>query len=302
MGFSCEDKDKATIAFMKRSSVEVRQPIAKVTMQLFAILNGQSWLCATGVLLRVQDKHFILSAAHVYDNWDGLIPLNITDGVPGHDIFMIGDVTLRRFQTNHPENRLLDDPIDVSVCDISAAAANRILGGGRFRFLELEEVEPWAELDMRDWFMVFGFPGELNKEKIAPNTLASNACAFATFLYGGERGHIPWRPIDRDVGRMMDYGSATTRNDEGEFAAPPHPRGMSGGGIWRIAENGDDMSGWGEKKLKLIGIQNAVYEPEQVLRGTRILHALGFIYRGHADLRPEFERQFGLDACRRIMA
>jgi hypothetical protein len=51
MIFSCENKDAATLAFMKRTSVEVRQPIAKVTMPHFNVEDGCLW--ATGVLLQV---------------------------------------------------------------------------------------------------------------------------------------------------------------------------------------------------------------------------------------------------------
>ena len=54
MAFSCEDGDAATRAFMTRTSVEVREPISKVTMPLFAEDTGEGWLCATGVLLRVR--------------------------------------------------------------------------------------------------------------------------------------------------------------------------------------------------------------------------------------------------------
>lgn len=36
MAFSCEDRDAATRAFSSRTSVEVREPISKVTMPLFA--------------------------------------------------------------------------------------------------------------------------------------------------------------------------------------------------------------------------------------------------------------------------
>ena len=94
MIFSCENKDDATLAFMQRTSIEVRPPIAKVTMPLFNLADSCLW--STGVLLKVREKHFILTAAHVFDKWQTRpIPINITDGVVGHQLFPIGEVTLR---------------------------------------------------------------------------------------------------------------------------------------------------------------------------------------------------------------
>ncbi len=300
MAFSCEDGDAVTRAFMTRTSVEVCEPISKVTMPLFAEANGQAWLCATGVLLRVRTRHFILTAAHVFDNWSTRpIPINITDGVNGNLLFPIGEVTLRRSPTADPRDRPADDPYDICVCDISQATAERIVVGNRFRFLELTEVDPWDKQDPRSWYTVFGFPGELNRTELAPMVLGSNACSYATFLYLGGRGEIPWNDADRGVGILMDYGPNTTRNDSGQTVIPPHPFGMSGGGMWRVAEYGTNMGDWSVKSLKLIGIQSAVYEPEQALRGTRVEHALGFIYRGHEDLRSEIERHNGQEECRK---
>src|SRR5688500_8928112 len=109
MIFCCENKDDETLAFMRRTSVEVRPLIAKVTMPLFSVA-GIPCLWATGVLLKILEKHFILTAAHVFDNWPTRpIPINITDGVVGHQLFPIGDVTLRRSPTADPADRLADD-------------------------------------------------------------------------------------------------------------------------------------------------------------------------------------------------
>lgn len=302
MTFSCEDRDAATQAFMIRASVDVREPISKATMPLFAEANRQGWLCATGVLLRVREKHFILTAAHVFDNLDKMpISLNVTDGVIGNPLFPIGDVILRRSRTADPGDRT-DDPYDVCVCDLSQKTAERIGSGDRFRFLELSEVDPWDKEDPRSWYTVLGFPGELNQTDVVSTVLGSNACAYATFLYLGERGDIPCSDTDRGVAILMDYGPKTTRNDSGHTVIPPQPDGMSGGGMWRVAEYGTDVGDWSVKSLKLVGIQNAVSKPQQVLRGTRVEHALGLIYRGHDDLRLEMEYNFGQDECRSRLA
>jgi hypothetical protein len=299
MGFSCTDKDDITRSFMTRTGQEVREPIMKVTMPLFAEDKGQGWLCATGVLLRVCETHFILSAAHVFDNWPRPIPLHITDGVNGNQLFGIGEVTLRRSPTSNPADRLIDDPYDVCACEISHATAERICAAGAFKFLELSGVDPGDQQNARSWHMVLGFPGDLNQAELAPGVLGSVACAYATFLYLGERGIAPLEDAKRGIHILTDYGPTTTLDDSGQNVIPPDPRGMSGGGMWRIAEHGIDMGDWSLKHLKLIGIQSAYYEEEWVLRGTRIEHVLGFIYRGYEDLRPEMELHYGKEKCKK---
>jgi len=298
MTFSCENRDPETRAFMTRSGTAVREPISRATMPLFNVAAGRLW--ATSVMLEICEKFFLLTAAHIFDNWPSHpIPINITGGVNGGSIFPIGEATLRRSPTKNPSNRLVDDALDVCVCDLPNEAAAQVKAGGRFRFLELSELDPWGDEALRSWYIVFGFPGELNEREVAPGVLGSNACAYSTFIYGGERGHISWTDEDRGVGILMDYGPNTTKNDAGQLVRAPEPYGMSGGGMWRVAAYGCDPNMWGLADLKLIGIQSAAYTKERVLRGTRIEHHLGMIYRGHEDLRPAMELAFGQMECRR---
>lgn len=64
MIFSCENKDDETIAFMNRTSVECRERIDDVTIPLYSEQYGRTMLCGSGVLLKVSDKSFIVSAGH----------------------------------------------------------------------------------------------------------------------------------------------------------------------------------------------------------------------------------------------
>lgn len=298
MTFSCENQDLESRAFMAHSGMAVRESISQVTMPLFNVAAGRLW--ATSVMLEIGEKCFLLTAAHIFDNWPSRpIPINITDGVNGELVFPIGEATLRHSPTTCPKNRLADDPFDICVCDLPDEAVKRVKAGGRFRFLNLGELDPWGEEDLRSWYMVFGFPGELNEREVVPGVLESNACAYSTFIYGGERGNIPWTDADRGVGILMDYGPNTTQNDSGLLVRPPEPYGMSGGGIWRVAEYGCVPTNWSLTNLKLIGIQSAAYTTERVLRGTRIEHHLGMIYRGHEDLRSAMELAYGQERCRR---
>src|SRR4051794_24315164 len=117
---------------MTRSSVAARDPITPATMPLFSTEKGEEGVCATGVLLAVQGKHFILTAAHIFDGhrWKSRpLPLSITDRVLGNKLIPIGDVTMRRSPTVDPTDRLHDDPYDSCVIDLSPETAQRIIAG-----------------------------------------------------------------------------------------------------------------------------------------------------------------------------
>ncbi len=210
----------------------------------------------------------------------------------------MGELTMRRSPTADPTNRLADDPFDLCVIDISQETAQRITASGMMRCLSLGELDPWADQDLRDSFTVAGFPGVLQDEP-GTDSITASICFFTTFLYGGKRGNVPWSDADRGVGILVDYGDTTTESDDGQRTSLPDPRGMSGGGMWRIAQYGCDMANWSLADVKLIGIQSCFYTDQLLLRGTRIEHHLGCIYRGHEDLRPEFDRIYGPEAKKR---
>lgn len=298
MGFNCEDKDPETIAFLMRTSIECRSPISNWTMPLFGIQYDHGNVSATSELLQIGDKFFLLSAAHVFDahHWPpGRIPLNVTDGT--REIFAIGDVTLIRSQTKDPVNRFDDDSFDIAVCELPKATADKIASGGRFRFLRLNEIDPWGPLDPRDWFMVFGFPGVDNPPVPITQAISSTGFAYACFLYIGERGDIPLTQNEQWAVIFLDYNAITTRDDNGNPATPPDPRGMSGAGIWRLAKHGSDMKSWSIKDVKLVGIENSNYSDRHILRGTRIECALQFIYRRYRELQPVLDLHYGRDRC-----
>ena len=249
-------------------------------MPLFAELDGKWMIWATGVLLRVGDKHFILTAVHVFDAFQMRpIPVNITDGVVGNPLFPMGEVTLRRSPTAMPGQRLKDDPFDTCVCDISRKPRTRSLPA-TIQVSGTERDRSMDDHDARGWYMVLGFPSKLNEEDLGPKVLGAVGFAYATFIYLAERGVDPLRRAIPGVQILMDYGPNTTRDDDGKTVSPPPPYGMSGGGMWCVAKHGINMSDWTIQDVKLIGIQSAVVKKEQVLTGTRIEDLLGFIYRG----------------------
>jgi hypothetical protein len=62
----------------------------------------------------------------------------------------------------------------------------------------------------------------------------------------------------------MDYGQTNTEDDGAKLVTPPHPSGMSGGRMWRVAQHDCDMAKWTLADVRLIEIQSAYYT-EQII-------------------------------------
>jgi hypothetical protein len=289
MIFSCENKDTATLAFMMRTSVECRERIGDVTMPLYTEQLGRTSLCGSGVLLQIGDKSFIVSAGHTFDaRRMADVPLWVTSGVAGSKLLPLGEILIRSSETNDPFYRT-DEPFDVAVCELTRETAAQI--AVEKRFLRLNDVDPWDRQEPRSWYMVYGYPTKLSPPDEATLSINANAVALATFIYCDERG--PLDRYDKEVGIALDFDPATIRNDDGRSAAPPHPGGMSGCGIWRLVEAGTDMKVWNLNDVKLVAIEHTLKTKKNVLVGTRIRYALQMIYRNHPDLRSAMEMSLG---------
>jgi hypothetical protein len=91
-----------------------------------------------------------------------------------------------------------------------------------------------------------------------------------------------------DVNRIDEGGGAEDRLDL------DRTHGISGGGMWRILDEGQTIQSLDWRKAKLVAIipDRSVPEvmgPVQYLRGTKIKRAINLIYEGWPDLRPAIE-------------
>ena len=157
MIFSCENKDEATIAFMKRTSLECRGRIGDLTVPLYTEQEGETKLCGSGILLQIAEKHFIVSAGHTFDARKMLnLPLWVTSGVlEQQKLLPLGEVLIRSSETKDLYYRS-DEPFDMAVCELTGETASQI--AVQKRFLRLNDVDPWDRQEPRSWYMVYGFP------------------------------------------------------------------------------------------------------------------------------------------------
>jgi hypothetical protein len=255
---------------MARTSVECRGKIGAVTVPLYTQQHGKTILFGSGVQLQVEEKHFILSAGHNFDIRRMLdLPLWVTDGVLGNRLLPVGQVLIRSSETKDPYHRT-DEPFDIAVCELTEEVGTQI--SAQKRFLRLTDVDPWDRQEPRSWYMVYGYPTKLSLPDEASLSINGNAVAFCTFIYCDERGELD--NFEKEVRIALDFDEATVRDDAGQPASPPDPDGMSGCGIWRLAEAGTDTMRWKTDDVKLVAIDHGWRKRTKVLVGTRIRYAL----------------------------
>lgn len=70
------------------------------------------------------------------------------------------------------------------------------------------------------------------------------------------------------------------------------PGGISGGGLWRLAQNGRRPSDWTPDDVRLVAIEHVWREGARTLTGTRVAHVLRLIVHEWPSLSAELSRRF----------
>lgn len=121
---------------------------------------------------------------------------------------------------------------------------------------------------------VHGFPCSKNRFNSRGNTKTRVFTKYG-FAYAGATHDLS---VDysaygkrEDTHRVLRY-QRQSRNDNGETVTPPHPKGMSGGGMWSVPNSFEP----GNVFLEGISIE---YHEDSVVFATRIEHVIDFVRR-----------------------
>ncbi len=264
--------------------------IARTTVALFRHASGDADHYGSGVLLQVEGTRFLVTAAHVSDEFFCERWRQIFFGTPNEDD-VIPVITVRycRSKKQTDPNRE-DDPLDLAVLELRQDIADRLAPFMRFATLSDLELDPVKLKDGR--YMVIGYPEFRAAKDEMDQTIVAQVLPYFTGLYDMERVPAPnFSPADHivlDVNRMDEADGAGDRLDLDQT------HGISGGGMWRILDEDQPIESldWRQARLVAIMTDRSVPEvmgPVQYLRGTKIKRVINFIYEGWPDLRPAIE-------------
>lgn len=274
--------------FIKRMHQECMVQIHRSIVPFYAEQNGEPKQCGTGVLLQIADKHFVLTAAHVLDlRHRHNLPLGISNGVGGHSLIPFQQIPITASAIPESGDRN-DDCFDIGVGELPQSIVEELRLGKQF--LHLRDIDPYDKQERTSWYFLLGFPSAANPTNVQARVVSYHGFAYGCQLYSGDRGELP--RFNRDVEIALDFGHLRKKDEDGNPIEAPPPRGLSGCGIWRLAEPGVSIASWNSGEKRLVGIQHTWNKDLQVLRGTRINYVFRLIRRKYPELLPAFRLNY----------
>jgi len=214
----------------------------------------------SGVLITINDKKYLLSAAHVLEHQ--FVP-EMT--IPNGEILVEIQGELLTSQIPLDGDRE-DDKFDIGILLLKKECSDEL--EKRFRFITIDEIDRNHKALKSHQYMFCGYPVQdtivLNMEiKIYPTPLK-----VRTKLTERQLVNLP--KYSKNSKWILDYKRTTQKNivsDEDQTGS--HPKGVSGAGLWSIPLNFNLNPN--QTKMKLIGIMTDFFEGnDQVVCATNI--------------------------------
>jgi hypothetical protein len=264
--------------------------ISRTTASLFRHASGDADHYGSGVLLQVEDTRFLVTAAHVTDEFFCERWRQIFFGTPnGDELIPVLTVSYVRSKIRSKPNRE-DDPLDLAVLELRPEIADQLAAFMRFVRLSELELDPDKLKDGR--YLVVGYPEFRAEKDEMDQTIVAQVLPYFTGPYDMEHNPAPdISPADHlalDVNRVDEAGG-------GDLLDLDQTHGISGGGMWRVLDENQaiDTLDWRHSKLAAIITDRSdpeVMGPVQYLRGTKMKRVINFIYEGWPALRPAIVR------------
>jgi len=195
---------------------------------------------ASGVLVRIADSAFVLTAFHV------LKPL-----LEGKISMLIGAGRQYPAGTSLSGLRVLraDDPFDIALIELSEEQAQQI--ALTHSFINLAQCDTSKLFEPRQLFFVCGFPEVDTLSSTLRKTLHLVPFGFVTGAYAGDISQLPSSAYRADLHLPLDYSEGNRKDEMGAPIPLPEPRGMSGCGVWRLPSVDIPVECWESDRFRL---------------------------------------------------
>ncbi len=219
---------------------------ARVTVPLaYAAGNDFPWPEGSGTLLHKNDRLFLLTAAHIFDDRDinrFWLPTDRVGGRPRP----IGSAKLWR-----PKKR---DQFDIAVVELHDEDLKDAL---RLSWSSVS-TSSIAEASAEGTFFLFGYPSvSLRPEGKTLRCSLITACSHRLRSFPANAKP----PVEDDIDLFFLH-EEKAEDEDGEIVESPRLVGVSGGGIWEVIEHENGGLWTAEKNLKLVGVQSSAIHGE----------------------------------------
>lgn len=239
---------------------------SRSTVLLYGFQGGEVVHGGSGVLLRVGDAYFILTAAHVARAAFYNVPLFIASG--SGSVVPLKDVQLAYYGADGG----FDEILDIAVFKIPRRIAETQLPARRF--VGCSDVDIHRE-SSEAAYLIMGYPAASTRPGARQFDRTSSILGYVGSRYRGE----PLRQSYKSEAHiLLSYSVADSVSMTENPREVPHPAGMSGCGIWRL-----DVP---RRTATLVAIQSTFVASRDYAKGVWGLHALRLIWQYFPQVRP----------------
>ena len=212
--------------------------ISKCTCQFLTVNKGVPNAHGTGVFIKVNNIHFLITAAHVIEDYMGEVFIRFEENCITRIAFEIS--------INKTNGKRKDDKTDIAILKLDEETVKTLIGF--YEFLDETELGINHELNYLPMYLAHGYPCTLTKIKYKKNEIVANSTFFIT------------KPADKIIYDKLECGIdknliiCYNRNDlinsrTQQIGTGPDLYGMSGSGLWYIPKQVLDSNQRVKKKL-----------------------------------------------------
>jgi hypothetical protein len=239
--------------------------IDRVLVPILGVQDDQIRHDRTGVLYRIADDHFVLTAAHdLQEIVKANIPLHLSMNQPGVMPVSLGEA---RFHSTEQVGR------DVTAIWLPPECAREV--AQHKDFLSHNQID-LNGADTRGPFILFGYPMNWSGHIVSEDHIVSKGLVFVTFPHDGPR--LETAHYAPSVHMLLNFTRDAIKSTKGNVDRLPKLHGISGCGVWQVGDKtGNEIKPRDEESVTLVAIQHRWFPDLNYVQATKIRHTLGFV-------------------------
>jgi hypothetical protein len=238
----------------KQEASAIERFALNVTIPIIIEMGNEAKLHATGTLFEIAERHFIITARHIFDDLKDLTRLAFPENPTRGGLHTFGS-----FELSKPK----EDSPDVAIMEIKCNETISRLKHG-WQFLSLANVALPSVISSDGSFFLSGYPSGLTRNNVDGWLQGKFATAYTQRI-----SDTPVEARFSNVTKLdlfFDYGSEATSITGGIIQTPELP-GTSGASVWerKVIE---PLSVWTpEASVRVVGVQSS-YIHKKYFRAT----------------------------------
>lgn len=255
MDSRCQHFRELQMKAFKKVVNDFSEEIATHIVQLWLVIDDcadKAKPLGTGVLLEINGKLYLLTAAHVLDNidiknfafWDEQDLVQVS----GNAVYL----------SNRTEG---NGTGDIAVWQLSDEVTDALKK--HYKFLPFDRIKLNHQINTSERYFILGYPVSKTKIRYQTKTITIKSMKYFTCGEVSQR-KIEHNQLDSKVNFLLKYHrrkAHTLGNIRSQKEHLPDPHGISGCGLWYL----DD-----DKVARLVGIMIGYNHPDSIMIASRI--------------------------------